>query len=165
MPATLEEVFAGFARARDYYLVVPMTPVPKQRARTYQRAVAPGIVLKGAYTPRETVDAEETIRRAWLATNGVTVKSWGPHAGLRLTVVVYLERPPSVSKRRKLPSVKPDWDNLGKGASDALSKGIAYRDDGQITRAEVRKRYCPAPEWMGLGQGPGLYIHLEEDTE
>jgi len=43
-----------------------------------------------------------------------------------------------------IPEVKPDWDNLGKIASDAL-EGLAYKRDGQIATGIVHKRYSNQP--------------------
>jgi Holliday junction resolvase RusA-like endonuclease len=43
-----------------------------------------------------------------------------------------------------VPTGKPDWDNVGKGVSDALN-GIVYEDDAQVYAATVVKRYGPTP--------------------
>lgn len=37
-------------------------------------------------------------------------------------------------------TAKPDWDNLGKGVSDALN-GVVWADDAQVVDAFTRKRY------------------------
>lgn len=42
------------------------------------------------------------------------------------------------------PTVKPDWDNIGKLVSDALN-GIAYDDDKSVVDAVVRKYYSDRP--------------------
>ena len=42
------------------------------------------------------------------------------------------------------PTVKPDWDNIGKIISDALN-GIAYKDDAQVVSCTVEKRYSNTP--------------------
>lgn len=42
------------------------------------------------------------------------------------------------------PTVKPDWDNIGKLVADALN-GIAYDDDKCIVDAQVRKFYSDQP--------------------
>lgn len=42
------------------------------------------------------------------------------------------------------PTTKPDWDNLGKGVSDALN-GIAWTDDAQVVDCFTRKRYATVP--------------------
>ena len=70
----------------------------------------------------------------------------GPlHEGrVDVTAVFWLLRPKSVSvKKRPSPTVIPDVDKLTRALLDALS-GIVYRDDGQVCRIEVEKRYCDA---------------------
>ena len=42
------------------------------------------------------------------------------------------------------PTVKPDWDNIGKIVADALNK-IAYYDDAQIVDSQTRKFYSDRP--------------------
>lgn len=69
-----------------------------------------------------------------------------------LAITAYLPIPASWSNLKKEsarngyvhPVSKPDWDNLGKGISDALN-GIAYVDDSQIIYAAVRKVYDSNP--------------------
>ena len=39
-----------------------------------------------------------------------------------------------------VPTVKPDWDNLGKIVSDAMND-VVYKDDCQIFEAHISKRY------------------------
>ena len=140
------------------WISVPMVPIAKQRARTYRRK--DGAV--GSYTPAGTVRAEQRIREAWLEHYGRTAESWGSEAGLRLTVIAYVERPPSAPKKRKLPIVRPDGDNYLKLVQDALNKW-AYRDDSILTHIDAKKRYTPSPPT--LHGGPGIIISLEEDTD
>lgn len=40
--------------------------------------------------------------------------------------------------------MKPDWDNIGKGISDALN-GIAWKDDSQVYWSNVKKVYGAEP--------------------
>ena len=42
------------------------------------------------------------------------------------------------------PTVKPDWDNIGKLISDALN-GVAYADDKDIVFGAVQKAYSSKP--------------------
>ena len=73
-------------------------------------------------------------------------------SAIRMTVTAYLSIPKSASgvKRGKmlagkiLPTVKPDWDNIGKLISDALN-GVAYADDKTVTDARVIKAYSENP--------------------
>lgn len=74
----------------------------------------------------------------------------GAYVEMRITA--YMKIPKSASKavRAKMidgsvrPTVKPDWDNIGKLVADALN-GIAYEDDKCIVAAQVRKFYSEQP--------------------
>lgn len=57
---------------------------------------------------------------------------------IKATVIFRFEKPKS--SKRKIPSVRPDIDNLLKAVFDALNK-IAYRDDAQICEVITRKEY------------------------
>jgi Holliday junction resolvase RusA-like endonuclease len=67
-----------------------------------------------------------------------------------LEVVAVFARPPShLNKsgepRASAPAFPPrcDWDNLGKGVSDAITKsGAIWQDDDQVVDGRVRKRYA-----------------------
>ena len=110
-------------------LTVFMPPTPKQRPVVTRE--------HGVYTPAKTVRAERLIAEAWRAKYSVPLR-FADHIPLRLTVICYFKKP--VRARRKYPTVRPDWDNLGKMVSDALN-GLAYHDDKQIVSATVEKQY------------------------
>ena len=69
-----------------------------------------------------------------------------------LQIIAYLKIPKSTTKAKRAkmlsgeirPTVKPDWDNLGKLISDALN-GVAYDDDKCVVDARVRKFYSDRP--------------------
>lgn len=69
-----------------------------------------------------------------------------------MRVIAYLPIPKSKSKtvQQKMrsgeirPTVKPDFDNIGKLIADALN-GVAYDDDKCIVDAQVRKFYSDNP--------------------
>lgn len=42
------------------------------------------------------------------------------------------------------PTIKPDTDNIAKIILDSLN-GIAYKDDKQVIRLQVEKRYAEEP--------------------
>ena len=71
---------------------------------------------------------------------------------LKLTITAYFPIPSSASKKKKelmlagiiRPTIKPDWDNIGKIVTDALNH-LAYDDDKQIVEAIVRKLYSDEP--------------------
>lgn len=51
----------------------------------------------------------------------------------------YLERGKTV--RRRMPTTKPDLDNLEKNIKDALN-GVAWHDDAQVCDVTKKKRYA-----------------------
>src|ERR1044071_1724313 len=61
---------------------------------------------------------------------------------VELGLVFWLPVPKSAPKRRRLHHVKkPDLSKLTRAVEDAL-KGVMFRDDSQIVRLEVEKRYA-----------------------
>jgi Holliday junction resolvase RusA-like endonuclease len=66
---------------------------------------------------------------------------------VRLAIDAYLPRPKRLCRKIDplgaipVESSTPDWDNIGKIISDALSKGLAYKDDSQVWYGTVRKWY------------------------
>jgi Holliday junction resolvase RusA-like endonuclease len=102
-----------------------------------------------AYTPATTASYERDL--AWAAK--IAMRGRKPLMGsLRVTVTAFMSIPSSwfaASRRDALagvirPTGKPDWDNVGKIAADALN-GIAYIDDSQIVTATVSKVYAATP--------------------
>lgn len=120
-------------------LVVLGEPVGKARART--------IRLKGSgrtvsYTPDKTAHAEAMVRETFAASQA---KPFAPDTPLFVVVTAYFNRPKSAPKSRLYPIGRPDWDNVGKLVTDALS-GLAYDDDSRIVATYVFKRYAIYPE-------------------
>lgn len=121
-------------------LVVPGKPMGKQRVRVTRKGIA--------YTPKKTVNYETLIKYLYIEKYGDKVLE-GP---IRAIITAYMFIPKSTSKKRRkkmlegkiLPTKKPDWDNIGKITTDALS-GIAYRDDNQIVDGRVVKQYGETP--------------------
>ena len=68
--------------------------------------------------------------------------------------------PKSTSKKKEVemlqanisPTKKPDADNIIKIVLDAMNK-FAFKDDTQITKLEIEKKYDKAPR---------IYIRIEE---
>lgn len=127
-------------------LTVYGNPVAKQRART----VRCGSFMR-SYTPKETVEAEASIREhaMHMVRTGEARKLNG---AIEAELVFYRAVQGSCSRKERehklagllRPVGAPDWDNLGKLACDALN-GVLYGDDSQITDVVVRKRYCTTP--------------------
>lgn len=126
---------------RSVSFSVPGRPQPKQRSRTVRHR---GTVH--TYTPQETIDAQNSIRLAYLSATG---ERRPPHEG---PVELHLRAQYRIAKswakwrrERALENGWPapqyaDWDNLGKTVSDALN-GVAYHDDRQVVSAHIEKRY------------------------
>ena len=83
---------------------------------------------------------------------------------LAMTCVFVMPRPRNlIWKTKPMPRVpytvsKNDWDNLGKGVSDALN-GVAYRDDGQLWDVRVQR-------WIAAGdEAPHVEICLEVEMQ
>lgn len=102
------------------------------------------------YTPDKTVRYEELVRiRFRAAAQGFRFPD-DSQVGIQITA--WYSIPKSKSKKVKAamlagqikPMKKPDWDNVGKIICDALN-GIAYKDDQQITVAQIRKKYADVP--------------------
>ena len=118
---------------------VPGPPKALQRARV-------GRVGQHArmYDPEANTTNKATV--GWYAKQAMKDRPLleGP---LKLDIVCYIQRPKSKTRknpranRMLVPDTKPDWDNLGKMVSDALS-GIVYADDRQIIDGRVRKEYA-----------------------
>jgi Holliday junction resolvase RusA-like endonuclease len=102
-----------------------------------------------AYTPAETVSYENLVKMAATLAMRGTEPTAGPVA---LTVSLSMQIPASWSnKRRALAAAgliaatkKPDADNVLKGIKDGCN-GIIWRDDAQVVRIALEKRYSETP--------------------
>lgn len=113
-------------------IFIDMEPVPKARAR---------VTTSGyAYTPQRTANAEAFIR-TWVKQSR---EHFGKDIPLSVEIEFYLRRPKSCPKNRKLPTVKPDTDNLVKCVCDACN-GVLWDDDCQICDLKSSKRYREKP--------------------
>jgi len=125
-------------------LEIPVEPKPKARPRT---------VTKGGkaitYIPSETKRTEAMIRSFILEKAGDF--KFPAEMPLKTEMTFFLERPKS--KRRYLPSVGSDYDNLAKTVTDALEKYIYHRDS-QLTTVLIKKRYSSPPR---------IALKIEED--
>ena len=103
-----------------------------------------------AFTPDKTVLYENLVAMEYRCQCGG--KRFDDHAALVLEVHAYYAIPLSVSRKRRnlmqsgklRPTIKPDWDNIGKVIADSLNQ-IAYRDDAQIVEARICKYYADDP--------------------
>jgi Holliday junction resolvase RusA-like endonuclease len=110
-------------------------PVGKQR---------PKFSRGRTYTPKKTVDYESLIASK-------ASQAMGSSEPLQTPVAIYIwishAIPASYSKKRKEACLnglewpkKPDLDNVAKGYLDAMN-GIVYKDDVQVVKLRVSKRY------------------------
>lgn len=110
------------------------------------------------YTPKQTRLAEEAVRKAYRAEH----EDHGDFDGI-VTVAIETFRPLAKSNPKywvgRADLGKPDWDNLGKLACDALN-GIAFKDDSQVDMGAVTKR--PRSPY---GTKPRIDIHIEYFVE
>lgn len=115
-------------------------PMGKQRARTLKSG--------RSYTPEETVNYETLVRQLYIIQNFSRQLS----GAIKGKIIAYFQIPKGASKKKyemmmsgKIrPTVKPDWDNIGKIICDSLN-GLAYRDDAYITECTVKKLYSDKP--------------------
>lgn len=128
---------------------IPGPPVPQPRPKiSTWGGRGRAYVEKGhaihAYRQAVELAAQLAARGGWQATEGPVV----------LEVEAVFARPPShLTKtgepRSTAPAFPPrcDWDNLGKGVSDAIkTSGAVFVDDDQVVDGRVRKRYAAKGE-------------------
>ncbi len=102
------------------------------------------------YTQKQTRNQEALVVWAYKKACGAYRFPKGTYMDMR--VIAYLPIPKSTSKVRRAkmlngeirPTVKPDFDNIGKLIADALND-VAYDDDKCIVDAQVRKFYSDNP--------------------
>ena len=103
------------------------------------------------YTPDKTVAYEELVRcRYQAAAQGFHFQDG---AQVELQIIARYTIPKSTSKKKRvamlagqiLPTKKPDCDNVVKIICDALN-GFAYKDDQQIVKAFIVKKYAAVPQ-------------------
>lgn len=117
--------------------IIPGNPVAKGRPKSFVNKKTGRI---GVYTPAETRNFESYVKM--LASDHAPEKLLD--CPLCLEFVFYLQRPPSIPKKRIFPDVKPDWDNLCKSVCDGM-EGVIYTNDSRIVDVIFRKRYGDPP--------------------
>lgn len=121
---------------------IPGEPCAKGRPR-FDRATG------HARTPEKTSRYEQLVQLAYMQHVGQDVTLQGP---IKAHIRAYFTIPKSTSKRKRRqmldgelhPTKKPDTDNLAKIVLDALN-GIAYADDKDIVRLNVKKIWSEQP--------------------
>lgn len=131
--------------------VIPGEPCGKARPRVVRNGS-----FTRAYTPEKTVAYENLVKLEYQRQcNGCWFD--GP---VNVSIIAFFGIPASVSKKKAkgmqagsvLPTKKPDCDNIGKIICDALN-GVAYKDDAQVVRLTIAKRYETIPN---------VYVYITE---
>jgi len=102
-----------------------------------------------AFSPKKMVDYKARVQYQFSREYPDHILFTGP---VEVTILIDWPIPKSFSKKKRAaamvydihPITKPDVDNLGKIVCDALN-GVAYRDDAQVVRLTVEKRYAAQP--------------------
>lgn len=123
---------------------IPGQPVAKGRPKFARRGAH--VV---AYTPQKTASYENLVKMAATQAMGGIEPTAGP---VSLCLTLDLQIPASWSKKRRAMAVagaiaatkKPDADNVLKGIKDGCN-GIIWRDDAQVVRIMIEKRYSETP--------------------
>lgn len=118
-------------------------PQGKARARTFYD---PRLGKHRSLTPDKTVLYENLIKTSYLAAENR--KTFFDKEPVEMCITAMFPIPKSTTKKDReriknkelFPIRKPDIDNLTKVICDALN-GVAYHDDTQVVRLEVRKVY------------------------
>lgn len=121
------------------YFVVDGAAVGKGRPRVSTIGGRPRM-----YTPAKTMAWERLVSEGAAGAMGSTMPSeqqWS------IRICIFMPVPVSWPRRRQEAALqglehpgKPDLDNVAKAVLDGLN-GIVYRDDKQVTRLVVEKRY------------------------
>jgi Holliday junction resolvase RusA-like endonuclease len=123
---------------------IPGAPVGKGRPRVAMRGK-----FAQHYTPEKTASYESLVKMAGFdAMQGRELYV----DAVSVTLDVWVPIPASWSQRKRdqavsgaiRPTTKPDLDNVTKAVFDGLN-GIAWKDDVQVVRAVVTKRYSTTP--------------------
>lgn len=104
-------------------------PKGKQRPRFSRKS-------RKIYTPSETTSYEQEIRKAYISAGGTMLSETAA-----ISILISAEYAKARTSKKVFPTLKPDWDNIGKIVSDALN-GIAYKDDAQIVTAVIHKAWA-----------------------
>lgn len=124
-------------------LTIPLEPKGKERPRWSKK-------MQRMYTPASTTNYEDFIKLVYRQNYGTQMFPKGVPLDIRIRAYCPIPKSDTLIVRAKKragairPTVKPDWDNIGKIVADALNK-IAYYDDAQIVDSQIRKFYSDRP--------------------
>ena len=124
-------------------LTIPLEPKGKERPRWSPKT-------QRMYTPATTTSYEDFIKLVYRQNYGAEMFPKGVPLDIRIRAYCPIPKSDTLTVRAKKmtgairPTVKPDWDNIGKIVAAALNK-IAYYDDAQIVDSQTRKFYSDRP--------------------
>lgn len=129
---------------KEVKFTVQGKPFGKQRPRFVRRGK-----FTSTYTPKETVEYEEKVKKSYLDQVG-DIKLRG---AIDAKMVGTFPIPQSISKKQKNEILagnvkytkKIDCDNMAKSILDALNE-IAYDDDSQVYKLLAAKKYGVEPK-------------------
>jgi Holliday junction resolvase RusA-like endonuclease len=125
-------------------------PAPKGSARAIKRGGFAVLVASGSDANKRAIKSwDQAVALAAKAAMAGRAPLTGP---IRLDVVFYMPRPPSVTRRHH--TVKPDRDKLLRCLCDSLT-GIAWVDDAQVVDGKTAKAYDEAT-------GGGAHVVITE---
>lgn len=110
------------------------------------------------YTPNKQIEYENWVRQCFHTQH----PDHKPFDGeVRVNICCYMAIPKSTSKKKAElmkageinPTKKPDTDNIAKSILDSLNT-LAFKDDSQVVRLSVCKRY---------DQNPSVHIEMKGD--
>lgn len=136
----------------EIVLTIPGTPAPKGSLRCRRN-------------PAHTLYEDNPKTKPWREWVRDAAKQVTQHADkgqpLSVEVSFTLERPPSVPKSRRYPSVKPDVDKLVRTVLDALEDATVLVNDSQVVELVARKRYATdEPNYDDALAFPGVRIRI-----
>jgi Holliday junction resolvase RusA-like endonuclease len=126
---------------------IDIPPKPQGRPR-FARA---GKFVR-TYDPPESRAYKDAVRDAIK----LQCPTYYPDQAIYVSIWFHMPRPKRLRLRPNIPHIKrPDVDNLAKAILDALT-GVLWRDDAQICRLHIDKRYTDDD------YNPGIDIEVEE---
>lgn len=133
---------------RQFHVTVYASPAPQGSLRAFVVRGKAHLTSDNAKTVPFR-HAVTLLARRQMADLGLEEPLAGKHVPVSLILDFHLSRPPSLSKRRVEPAVKPDIDKLSRSVLDSLT-GVLYIDDGQVVELQARKHYTTGPEYVEI---------------
>lgn len=101
-----------------------------------------------AYTPKATKDYEKKVKDEYIKHGGKLLET-----PVKVNIIAWHKIPKGTTKKElieirqglKLPTKKPDADNIAKIILDALN-GIAFNDDTQVVKLTIVKKFTESIE-------------------